>query len=126
MMKVNRIELAWISVSDMAKAKEFFCQTLGLTLSNESPEYGWLELKGSEGGATLGVGQGGEMSPISPGQHAIVTLTVDHLAQVVETLKERGVKLIGEIQEIPGHVRMQLIADPDGNYFQLVEKLAAH
>ena len=31
--------------------------------------------------------------------------------------------MIGEMQEIPGHVKMQTAVDSDGNHFQIVQKL---
>ncbi len=37
--------------------------------------------------------------------------------------KEKGAKLVGEIGEVPGHVKMQTFLDPDGNMMQIVQEL---
>ena len=127
-MNVKRMDMAWITVSDHKKAKEFFCDILGLKLSSETPEHGWMELVGHEGGATLGVGKAcEETSPdVKPGQNAVVTMTVDDVVTCKKYLESKGVKFFGDIIEIPGHVKMALFADNDGNKFQIVQMFGDH
>lgn len=120
---IKKIELSWIVVSDINKAKKFFVDHIGLKIDTEDKEMGWLELSGHEGGAILGIAQANDFSPVSPGQNSITTFTVENIEKAVADLTKKGVELIGDILEIPGHVKMQLFADFDGNKFQLVENL---
>lgn len=123
-MNVKSIDLAWISVTDMKKAREFFVDTLGLSVGCDTPEYGWIELKGSAGGAQLGIGAVNEEKPLVPaGSNAIVTFTVDDLDAALAELRAKNVTIIGDIIEIPGHVRMIFIQDNDSNTFQLAQVL---
>lgn len=120
-MAIKNFGLAWIVVSDLKKAKKFFTDLVGMKVTSSSDEHGWIELSGNEGGATLGLSQENGMEPIKAGQNAVVTLTVQDLAKTRAEFAKKGVNLIGEIMEIPGHVKLQLFIDNDGNKFQLVE-----
>lgn len=122
-MAVKGMHLAWIVVSDLKKAKKFFTESIGLKLGECHEENNWLELSG-EDGYKLGVGTASPHNPIGKGQNAIVTITVEDMTKSRSQLSKKGVKLIGDVMEIPGHVKLQLFEDPDGNKFQLVEELS--
>lgn len=124
------MELAWITVSDVRKAKTFFIETLGLQVSDDAVEQGWLEVKAPGDTFLLGIGQvqqednnEEDSASVQPGHNAILTMTVDNLVQAKATLQKKNVTMLGDILEVPGHVKMQLFADFDGNKFQLVEML---
>ena len=119
------MDLAWITVNDLEKSKKFFTEVLGLKVSSGSDEHGWLELQGKDGGALLGVGQsrGGNQDQVNPGQNAIMTMTVDDIVQAKEMLETKGIKIVGDIIEVPGHVKMLMFTDLDGNKFQVVQML---
>jgi predicted enzyme related to lactoylglutathione lyase len=123
MMKLKSMDLVWIVVNDLKKAIEFYTHTLGLELKEFHEQYGWAELEGKNGGARLGIAQCQIKSEddLLPGQNAVMTFTVENLNAAVDRLLKQQIKLIGSIQEIPGHVKMQMVADTDGNRFQLVE-----
>lgn len=120
---VKSFDLAWIVVSDIKKARKFFIETLGMQEHNYAEEFGWSELSGPDGGATIGLAQENDENEIGAGENAIITLTVDNVEKTAAELKKKGVKLIGGVIEVPGHVKMQMFADPDGNRFQLVQML---
>lgn len=119
-MAIKKIGLSWITISDFKKSEYFFVNTLGLKVLNKSPEYGWLELTGVNGGAVLGVGQC--MEDNKAGSNAVVTFTVDDIEETKENLENKGVK-VSEIMEVPGHVKLANFADHDGNLFQLAEEI---
>lgn len=122
-MKVTKIELGWIIVSDFAKSKQFFTETLGLNLAEQADEYKWMELAPKEGDMRLGVGEYCEeySKDDTPGQNMVLAFTVDDVRSAKKELEEKGVKFIGDIVEVPGNVKMATLTDPDGNKFQLVE-----
>jgi predicted enzyme related to lactoylglutathione lyase len=125
-MTIKRMDLAWITVSDIARAKKFFVDTLGLKLNNDAPGHGWMELQGADGGGVLlGVGANHEEKPlVGPGQNAVLTMSVDDLDVSMAALKAKGVTFVGEVIEIPGHVRIVFFVDPDNNKFQLVQDVS--
>ena len=124
-MKIKNMELGWISVYDLARSKQFFTETLGLELGHSNEAHGWLELKTATAGFWLGVGKYTKEAngPIVPGSNTVLTMTVDDLLATKAELEAKKVVFVGEILEIPGHVKMALFQDPDGNHFQLVERL---
>lgn len=125
-MSIKRIDLAWITTADIKKAEKFFVDTLGMKLTNKADEWGWLELTGQEGGLTLGIGQARDHSPAyeKPGNNSVVTLSVADIVASKEDLEKKGVKFLGDIIEVPGHVKMATFTDPDNNVFQLVQSLS--
>lgn len=118
-MVVKKIGLAWITVADMNKAQRFFVDTLGLTLDTHAPEYGWMEVRAQEGDFRLGVGLKEQMNV----SNAVLTFDVDNMSESKKELERKGVTFVGDIQEVPGHVKLATFQDSDGNMFQLVEKL---
>lgn len=122
-MGIRSSDLSWIVVSDLKRARKFFVETLGLKEISANEEWGWVEVQGKEGGATIGIGIADKQTPVSPGGNAVVTLTVDNLEETKKQLQKKEVSMVGDIMEVPGHVKMQLLKDEDGNLFQLVEVL---
>lgn len=123
---LKSVDLAWIVVSDFKKARKFFTETIGLKEHSCSEEHGWVELCGADGGTMIGLAQKNEesdQSGVAPGGNAIITITVDNLAETISEFKKKKVKLIGDVMEVPGHVKLQMFTDADGNRFQLVETL---
>lgn len=123
-MRIKSIGLAWIIVKDFKKAVKFYTEVVGLKLIEINEQWGWAEFEGyDDDGMRLGIAQqrsAGE-DPIEPGQNAVVTFTVDNIEKAIQHIQKQGAALIGEIEVIPGHVKMQAVKDNDGNLFQLVE-----
>ena len=125
-MKITSMGLAWISVSKAATAKSFFSETLGMEVASAAEEYGWFEFVAADKTFRLGVGTDCTGNgPVKPGMNAVVTLTVDDVVAAKAELEAKGVTFVGDIQEVPGHVKMALFQDTDGNHFQLVQMLGS-
>lgn len=124
-MQIKKIELGWIIVSNFAKSKQFFSETLGLKILEQTEHYSWMELGAQEGDMRLGVGEYCEeySKDDKPGQNAVLALTVDNIVAAKKELEDKGVIFIGDIVEIPGNVKMATFKDLDGNKFQLVEHI---
>ncbi len=121
MSKVKQIQMAWIVVSDLKAAIKFYEETVGLKLTVLSEEHGWAEMSGMEGGALLGIAQSSSAEEVKPGENAVVTFTVENLETAKADMGKKGANFIGDIIEIPGHVKLQTFKDKDGNRFQIVE-----
>jgi lactoylglutathione lyase len=123
-MTAKGMTLAWVVVKDFEEGVKFYTDVLGLKLTSKTPEYKWAELQG-EDGAKVGVTEHSEMSPVSAGGNAVLTYTVENIEKSVQSLKAKDVEMVGEMQVIPEHVKLQLFKDNDGNYGQLAELLEA-
>lgn len=122
-MAVNGINLAWIVVKDIKSALKFYTEVVGLKLMEYHEEFGWAELAGKEDGAALGIAQENSQDPIRAGQNAVITMSVQDVVKAKNEMAKKGAKMVGDIIEIPGHVKLQTVLDKDGNHFQLVQKL---
>lgn len=122
-MKTKSMGLVWIVVNDIKKAIQFYTETIGLKLMEFNEHYGWAELEAQQGGSRIGLAQCQLKSEddILPGQNAVMTFTVENIQDALTSLLKQGVKLIGTVQEVPGHVKLQMASDADGNHFQIVE-----
>jgi predicted enzyme related to lactoylglutathione lyase len=121
-MKNHGIHLSWIVVKDLEASIKFYTEIAGFTLKNQSPEYGWAELAGADG-SRLGIASESPKSEVKAGSNTITTFTVNDIDEAIALFKEKKVQLVGEIQEVPGHVKMQTFTDEDGNTMQIVQKL---
>jgi len=121
-MKNKGTYLSWIVVDDFEESIDFFTNVVGLKLLEKSPEYKWAELRGEEG-AILGICGCNEQ--MKSGKNAVVTFTVDDIDQAKAEMISKGATMIGDIIEVPGHVKMQTFSS-QGNEFQIVQKLEGH
>ncbi|MBA2728269.1 MAG: VOC family protein [Parachlamydiaceae bacterium] len=124
MSEVKAIQLSWIVVTDLKASIKFYQDVVGLKLTQNSEEFGWAEMSGMDGGALLGIAQSNDEEEVKPGQNAVVTFTVENLDTAKADMAKKGVTFIGNIIEVPGHVRMQTFKDKDDNRFQIVEMLS--
>lgn len=122
-MKAEGIYLSWIVVKDIKKAIKFYTEVAGLELKEFHEEFHWAELSGP-GGSILGIGQECTESPQKPGTNAVVTISVPDIDKAKAHFIKKGANLVGDIVEIPHHVKMQTFVDVDGNTMQLVQKLS--
>lgn len=121
-MNVTGIKLSWIVVKDLKSAIEFYTKIVGLKLMQDISELGWAELSGDDG-SILGIAQESPQMENKAGTNAVVTITVENIEAARKSFVEKGANLIGEVEEIPGHVKMQTFTDKDGNFMQLVQTL---
>jgi|GEM_PF-680604 len=121
--KSKSFDLAWITVKNFEEVIKFYSEVLGLEQKDYAPEYKWAEFEGCAGGARPGICEESDESPVKSGGNAVISLTLDELDSACESLKKNKVQFIGEIQEIPSHVRMQPIQDTSGNYIHICQKL---
>lgn len=121
-MKPQGIELSWIVVKDIKGAIKYYTHVIGLDLKEYNEEYGWAELSGPNG-SLLGIAQECPENDTKAGTNAVLTITVQDINKTIERYRKEGVQLVGEVIEIPGHVKMQTFRDKDGNTLQIVQKL---
>jgi len=123
-MSVKSIDMIWISVKDFDAAIKFYTEVVGLKLMEKNEEWGWAELQG-ENGARFGIGKTCEHTQSGTETNAIVCFNVEDLDQSMAEMKGKGAVCVGDVCEVPGHVKMQLFRDLDGHLFHVVQKLHA-
>lgn len=122
-MKIQGLYLTWIVVKDIEAAVKFYTEVVGLTLKEFHKEFGWAELSGPDG-TLLGIAQETPQEVTKAGSNGVITIAVDDIVSARNELAKKGVLLIGDVIEVPGHVKMQTFTDKDGNMLQIVQTLS--
>ena len=106
------------SVRDVAAAKEFYRDVIGLTPTEIFGDH-WAEF--NVGSTTFGIGNG-EPLGIAPGSSFSLTLEVDDVTAERERLIGKGVA-VTEINESP-ICWSAFVTDPEGNRFGIHQRKA--
>jgi len=112
-------------VTDVSRSIDFYTTHLGFKLEHKQlPAFAALSLEalplllsgpGASGSRQLNSGERQE-----PGGWNRIIIRVDDLPQVVEALREAGLRFRNEMESGPGGKQIQLL-DPDGNPVELFE-----
>jgi predicted enzyme related to lactoylglutathione lyase len=109
MLKVTEIAFSCCAVTDMARARKFYEDVLGLKPTKVT-EFPWIEYE--IGTHTLTIGSSPDWKPSSDG--GFVALKVEDFDTAIEQLRANKVKF--RIEPMPTPVyHMAMIYDPDGN-----------
>ena len=110
-MKVKAIGFVGIPVTDLKRAREFYEEVLGLSVSEEMMGGQWIEY--AVGDDTLAIANVGKhWQPSDQGTGA--ALEVENFEDAINRLKDRQVRFVAEPFETPC-CRMAVVQDPDGN-----------
>lgn len=124
-MKVTEIAFSCYPVTDMARARNFYEQVLGLKVAMAHGEPGgmqWTEYDIGTGTLCLGCGAP-EWKPSASG--CSVTLEVDDFDAAIAHLKANGVKF--QLEPFPTPVcQMAFIFDTEGNTVGIHKRKAGH
>ena len=120
------MEIAYVNVhvSNLARAVEFYRDTLGLAFGFSDEDHGYASF--SAGPISLGLAVVGEDQPELLGLHTGVGFNTADLETEHERLSQLGVVFTMPPTRQPWGGFMALMADPDGNVFYLDEIAAAH
>lgn len=108
-----------IFVTDLAKAKSFYVDLLGLPVAGQSE----MLIEFFPGaGATLGVSLAlHEDARKLVGRHTGISLKVDNIVSICETLKNGGANFVEPLESSPWG-KMAVVQDFDGNMIALVDR----
>ncbi len=109
-----------VNVTDWARARKFYHETLGLPIAAEMAEVGWLEF-GLPNQTHLALNRWDDPKtvPANTG-NATLVFGVDDARGVIAELRAKGVRC-EEPVEIPGMVIYATFYDPEGNRFQVAQ-----
>ncbi len=113
-MKVKRI-VANIATEDIAKAKRFYGDILGLDILMD---HGWLVTYGSAEKMTVQVGvaiQGGSDTPVPD-----LSIEVDDVEEALARIKQAKVKIEYGPADEPWNVRRFFVRDPFGKLVNIL------
>jgi predicted enzyme related to lactoylglutathione lyase len=102
-------------VDDLAKAKAWYSQALGIKPYFDQPFYVGFNVGGFE------LGLDPDMSGVSKGNNAVAYWGVKDAAKSYKRMLELGAKKHSEVRDVGDGVRVATVADPFGNIFGIIE-----
>ena len=118
---ITGIQDVYVNVADMQRSLDFYTQVLGCQVTYEDEYWSSLDAYGLKLGLHW---TGGEPVPPVPfDEHgadagATITFRSDDVTADQQRLLEKGVTVVGEIDEEFGH--LVVFRDPDGNFLKLM------
>lgn len=112
---------ASLGVTNLDRAIDWYQSVLGFTLMYRVDDIGWCELSTAVPGVSVGLSQN---ESVTQGGGATNVWGVADILAAKAHLDAHGVRQDGEIQHIPGLVKLLTFYDPDGNAMMLSENLA--
>jgi len=110
-MKIKEIGFVATPVTDIKRAREFYGDVLGLSVTEEMMSGKWIEYAVGEG--TLAIANvGDQWKPSDQGTGA--AFEVEDFDEAIKRLKDRQIRFAAEPFETPC-CHMAVVQDPDGN-----------
>jgi predicted enzyme related to lactoylglutathione lyase len=113
----KKVAFTMYPVTDMARAKSFYEETLGLPAAKELVAGKWVEFDLPQGGCFALSTMVPDSAP-SDTAGGSLAFEVDDINALVETLKSKGVTLKMDVFESPV-CHMAVVVDTEGNAFML-------
>jgi predicted enzyme related to lactoylglutathione lyase len=114
-MAITKVQLFSLPVADQERSKGFYVDVLGFALIADTqmgPDMRWVQV--APPGSATSIALVTWFPTMPAGSSKGTVLETDDLEGDVETLKDRGVQIEAEIQEMPWG-RFVTFDDPDGN-----------
>ncbi|WP_088307133.1 VOC family protein [Novosphingobium sp. B 225] len=111
---------ASMAVTSLDRSIAWYQEVLGFTLLYRAEEIGWCELATHMPGVNVGLS---ENRDVPQGGGATNVWSVTNVEAAKAHLDTHGVQQDGEIQTIPGLVRLLTFYDPDGNAMMFAQSL---
>lgn len=113
---------ASLGVTNLDAAIAWYQDVLGFTLLYRADEIGWCEMSTHIPGVNVGLSQ---VIEVPHGGGATNVWTVADIEAGKAELDRHGVRQDGDIQTVPGLVRLLTFYDPDGNAMMLAQSMMA-
>ena len=111
-----------MGVRDMAASIAWYERVILCELLYRADEIGWCELRTPMAGVNIGLSQ---VEDVVQGGGATNVFEVEDIVAAKAHLDAERVRQDGDIQHIPGLVRLLTFYDPDGNTFMFSQSEAA-
>ncbi len=103
-----------MGVSDLDRSIDWYGKVMGCTLLYRVDDIGWCEMATAMPGVNIGLGL---REGVEQGGGATNVFEVEDIVAAKAFLDANDVRQDGDIQHIPGLVRLLTFYDPDGNAF---------
>ena len=123
MITVERTDFVSVPVTDMARARQFYGETLGLPPVGE-PDSAWPEYQLGENVSLYLIDPTNVGQAFTSPHSSNIALRVPDVAEARAALESKGVEFEGDVLDT-GVCHMAFFRDPDGNALMLHRRYAA-
>lgn len=109
----------WYNVKDLERTMDFYTNKLGFEVAFVMKEEGMAMVKTNTKECWIGFSAAEEVVPST----SSTVFEVDNIDETIEELTNKGVQFIGEVENVPGMVKLATFTDPDGHNLMLSESL---
>ncbi|MFZ5352569.1 MAG: VOC family protein [Bacillota bacterium] len=109
----------WYNVKDIERTKAFYTEKLGFEVSFHDVEGGNVIMKTNTKDCFIGFSCADEILPST----SSTVFEVENIETAYDILKKRGVEFSGDIDVVPGMVKLATFTDPDGHSLMLSESM---
>ena len=120
MVSEMKLELIFVPVSDVDRAKAFYVETIGFIADHDhrvTPELRFVQLTPPGSACSIAIGEG--LSDMAPGSLQGLQMVVKDVRALREALIGRGAE-VSDVEELPWGT-FAYFSDPDGNSWALQE-----
>lgn len=110
----------WYRVKDLEVTKHFYEKVLNFEVMMYSAKDDMVIMKTPTPFTEIGFSTSNDVKP----SNASVVFEVINIEESIDQLTQKGVNFTGEIEIMPGLVKLVSFTDPDGNSFMLAESLS--
>jgi catechol 2,3-dioxygenase-like lactoylglutathione lyase family enzyme len=110
-----------MGVTDLERSIAWYSEVLGFKLLYRAEDIGWCEMSTGVPGVSVGLSQN---ENVAHGGGATNVWAVKDIVAAKAVLDAAGVRQDGDVQHIPGLVKLITFYDPDGNPMMLSEAQA--
>jgi catechol 2,3-dioxygenase-like lactoylglutathione lyase family enzyme len=108
-------------VSNLAAARQFYVDTLGLKLVKKTADWLVLDVSGNQFILMAGARPISRQGAYGSECATVLCLLSDDIDKDYETLAAKGVRFFSEVNSVP-EGRYVAFQDPDGNLLELIQK----
>lgn len=108
-------------VSDLARAKTFYEETLGFILKQSGDDWLMYGVGGMELVLMAGAQPNADSAGYGKQARTVMCISTDDIVATHSELKAKGVEFFSDIKEVP-QGRFAAFRDPDGNHIELIQR----
>ncbi len=112
-----------IHVRDLAAARHFYVDQLGLPVLQETAALKLLAVRTGASRLTIFGDQTGDQTGVIGKQLSHITLATENIDATIAELRSRGVIVAGEPIEAKGFMRFVILSDPEGHTVGIAQHL---
>lgn len=125
---VRGLEAVLLSSEDAKKLADFYQNTLGIKITEEYEDEdgnSYFEMEVGEGSSFYINSHSEVKGTAKEPQRIMLNFEVNDAEAAAKEAEGKGAKKIADVYHIEGYGHVSTFADPDGNYFQLVQVRAS-